>query len=225
MVGLEPKHKKEFQLERLILFSDAVFAIAITLLIIEIKVPHVEDKSSLTLFHELVRRIPLFVGFIISFLLIGQFWITHHKLFGFVKSYDGKLLWLNLFFLMSIVTMPFSTALYSENIFVDLSFIVYCINVAATGIINSLAWRYVGNPNNKIVEEGIDHDLFKYFSMRALLIPAAFLIAIPLTLINPWAGKYAPILIAPMMKFVNKKYKSVIEKHKLKLAEEKSTEE
>jgi len=225
MVGLEPKHKKEFQLERLILFSDAVFAIAITLLIIEIKVPHVKERSNIALLNELFHIIPKFVGFIISFLLIGQFWINHHKLFGFVRSYDGKVLWLNLFFLMSIVTMPFSTALYSENIFIDLSFIIYCINVAATGIINSLVWRYIGNPKNEFAEEGIDHELFKYFSTRALLIPAAFIIAIPLTLINPWAGKYAPILIAPMMKFVNKKYKSVIEKHKLKLAEEKSKEE
>src|SRR5215831_18592806 len=105
--------KKEFQLERLIFFSDAVFAIAITLLILEIKVPDKEflkdhgGISDATIFHELKLLIPKFLGFLLSFYLIGLYWSIHHRMFGFVTTYDRPLLLLNLIFLLFIVLMPF----------------------------------------------------------------------------------------------------------------------
>src|SRR6185503_14180643 len=113
---LHNEHRKEFQLERMILFSDAVFAIAITLLVIEIKVPelekeHVSDKA---LTNALGHLIPKFIGFIISFLLIGIYWTVHHRMFGYVTSYTRKLIALNLTFLFFIALMPFSTGFYSE---------------------------------------------------------------------------------------------------------------
>ena len=100
MDHLEQELKKEFQLERLILFSDAVFAIAITLLVIEIKVPelHGEDVSEQALLHGMVHLIPKFIGFFISFILIGLYWTIHHRMFGYVTDYTPKLLWLNLAF-------------------------------------------------------------------------------------------------------------------------------
>jgi uncharacterized membrane protein len=108
--------RKEFQLERLILFSDAVFAIAITLLVIEIKIPEV-PRNELTdnhLLHKLAELIPKFIGFLISFLIIGQYWMVHHRMFGFVINFNPRLLWLNIFFLLTIALMPFSTGFYSE---------------------------------------------------------------------------------------------------------------
>src|SRR5690349_5303282 len=93
---LHNEHKKQFQLERFVLFSDAVFAIAITLLVIEIKIPELHsDTEPLTdsaLLHSLGQLIPKFIGFIISFLLIGLYWTIHHRMFGYVTSYDRKLL-------------------------------------------------------------------------------------------------------------------------------------
>ena len=111
-------HKAEFQLERLILFSDAVFAIAITLLAIELKVPefHKELITDSDLVNGLEHMIPKFIAFLISFLIIGQYWSIHHRLFGFVVNYNLRLLWLNLFFLLAIIIMPFTTAFYSEYI-------------------------------------------------------------------------------------------------------------
>src|ERR1043165_8420792 len=89
--------KKEFQLERMILFSDAVFAIAITLLVIEIKVPEIpkEIVTEDLLLHSMDHLIPKFVGFLISFLIIGLYWTIHHHMFGYVINYTKKTLWLN----------------------------------------------------------------------------------------------------------------------------------
>jgi len=91
-----PAGKAGFQLERMILFSDAVFAIAITLLVIEIKIPDKEflkehaDLSDRTLLHSLSQLVPKFTGFLISFSLIGLYWSIHHRLFGFVTNYNRK---------------------------------------------------------------------------------------------------------------------------------------
>ncbi|TMI87293.1 MAG: DUF1211 domain-containing protein, partial [Bacteroidetes bacterium] len=107
--------RKEFQLERLILFSDAVFAIAITLLVIEIKIPDEHDKiTDGVLLQKLNHLIPKFSGFFVSFMLIGIYWTVHHRMFGFVTSYTRRLLIINLVFLFFIALMPFSTGFYSE---------------------------------------------------------------------------------------------------------------
>ena len=103
------------QLERLTFFSDAVFAIAITLLVIEIHVPRLgvaDDQAYLAALHELM---PSFMGFILSFLVIGALWAAHHRVFGLLADYDSGLVMPNLLLLMVIAFMPFATALMSAN--------------------------------------------------------------------------------------------------------------
>ena len=104
---LHSELKKEFQLERMVLFSDAVFAIAITLLVIEIKIPDIhENVSDAALLKELKHLIPKFAGFFISFMLIAMYWTVHHRMFGYVINYTRKLLWLNLFFIVLMQLLP-----------------------------------------------------------------------------------------------------------------------
>ncbi len=216
MIELEPAHKREFQLERIILFSDAVFAIAITLLVLEIKVPHVGEDTNNSLLNILIGMTPKFIGFFISFLVIGQYWIVHHKLFGFVEDYNGGLLWLNLIFLLSIVLMPFSTALYSENIKSTLSFIIYCSNISTSGIIAFILWRYVGSAKRNLSELNQHKDLLSYFSLRSLAIAFAFGAGVLISVFDPVLAKFSPLLIAPALRIINRKYKPVIEKYKRK---------
>src|SRR6266498_3111523 len=134
---LHSELKKEFQLERMILFSDAVFAIAITLLVIEIKVPTIDRHiaTDALLLKALDELIPKFVGFFISFFIIGLYWTIHHRMFGYVVNYTRRLLWLNLVFLLAVVMMPFSTAFYSEYIIQLLKTpaMIYVANVVFLG--------------------------------------------------------------------------------------------
>jgi uncharacterized membrane protein len=216
MIGLEPVEKKEFQLDRIILFSDAVFAIAITLLVLEIKVPHIEEHTDHALINTLVSLTPKFIGFFISFFVIGQYWIVHHKMFGFVDNYNGGLLWLNLFYLLSIVLMPFSTALYSENIKSTVSFAIYCSNVFASGIIAFMLWRFIGSVKHNLSPLSKNRDLLSYFSVRSLVIASAFAVGALVSIVNPDVAKFSPLLIFPGLKIINSKYKPVIEKYKRK---------
>ena len=197
--------KKEFQLERLILFSDAVFAIAITLLVIEIKIPEIHEKpvTDNAVLHKLAELIPKFVGFLVSFLLIGQYWIVHHRMFSFVINFTDRLIWLNILFLFAIALMPFSTGFYSEFVLrgVVTPVIFYTANIALLGLANFLMWRYLSNQKNNLTEN-LTPALAKYFSLRALTVPTIFVIFSFVYLYYPTIAFFIPMLIPFIMRLI-----------------------
>lgn len=194
-----PQHhpeRKEFQLDRLILFTDAVFAIAITLLIIEIKVPELHGNISEAAFWNAFGNLmPKFSGFLISFFMIALYWYVHHFLFGFVVNYTPKLIWLNILFLLSIVLMPFTTALYSEystsEEYVKLlsPFAVYVANICFTGVMNFVLLNYIFNPRNKIAEHFPPREQILISKSRALIIPGVFVLTLLVTALLPGIGR------------------------------------
>ena len=196
--------KKEFQLERMILFSDAVFAIAITLLVIEIKIPEIhENVSDKALLNKLWELLPKFIGFLISFGLIGIYWTVHHRMFGFVTSYTNKLLFLNLVFICFIALMPFSTGFYSEyagpelfreQLKVPLTF--YVLNFCCVGFANYLMWLHVTNHKNKVAEPPIDPLTARISKLRSFIVPFIFLMMLPVAyLTNVLFAVWMPMLI------------------------------
>ncbi|MES1222819.1 MAG: TMEM175 family protein [Bacteroidota bacterium] len=206
--------KKEFQLERMILFSDAVFAIAITLLVIEIKVPDVHgDVSDKILLKSLGHLIPKFMGFLISFILVGIYWVLHHRMFGFVTSYNRKLLILNLIFLFFIAFMPFSTGFYGEYSGPELitkqlkiPFTFYVLNFCCLGFMHHIMWRYITNPANKLAEPPVDALTVKLAKLRSLLVPTIFLLMLPVAyLTNVVVAIYIPMLIPVILRITNRR--------------------
>jgi uncharacterized membrane protein len=130
-------------LERLLFFSDAVFAIAITLLVIEIRLPplpHGAGDGAVVV--ALAQLVPLFVGFVISFFLIGQTWVEHHKMGRELRSFDLGLLWKNLFLLFFVAFMPFATALLSEHFGTRVAVVVYATSFAGLGVAKAAYWRH-----------------------------------------------------------------------------------
>jgi uncharacterized membrane protein len=170
--------RQRFQVERMILFTDAVFAIAITLLILEIKVPTLDFNGlrNAKIADALLNQTPTFVGFFISFWVIALYWIDHHRTFAYVDDYNGKLVFMNLLFLMSITIMPFTSALYSRYINYSLPTQIYCFNIAFTGFIKLWMSYYINNPKNKICKYPIDSIRKKYYLIRSWIAPMVFLI-------------------------------------------------
>ena len=207
---IEKDLHKEFQLERMILFTDAVFAIAITLLVIELKVPEIHEfHKSLDsdILHKLAEMIPKFIGFFVSFFVIGQYWTVHHRLFGYLHDYSTKLLWANLFYLLGIVLLPFSTGFFSE-LFMSgskIPFAFYVVNILFLASMNTRLWRIVANPKYKLSKLDRKTTFIKYYITRSYMVPGIFTLAFLLSFISMWLG--AVILwLMPFYGILIKKY-------------------
>src|SRR5207237_5092652 len=103
------------QMERSVFFSDAVFAIAITLLIIQIKVPTIDHHAPDREFWlKLFDLYPKFFGYFFSFFVIGAYWVGHHRIYGHIVRWDYGLVWRNILFLLAIGFMSCATACFTE---------------------------------------------------------------------------------------------------------------
>ena len=205
-----PAGKAGFQLERMILFSDAVFAIAITLLVLEIKIPSIDrhQATDALLLNALDELVPKFVGFLISFFIIGLYWTIHHRMFGYVVDYNRRLLWLNLIFLLAVVMMPFSTGFYSEYIIrlLKTPAIIYVSNIVFLGVMNFILWRYINNPKHKLAE-GVTAEDKKYFGFRAITVPIVFIImAVIYLAVNRRYAVWVPLTIPLLMRIFRRFY-------------------
>ena len=182
-----PVHSTEHEallFERLVFFSDAVFAIAITLLIIEVKVPVLGNHDGGEVFpsvevlseqwpHELAKLVPKLIGYFFSFLVIGQYWIIHHRNFGIIKRQNRRLLWLNLLFLMSVAFIPFTTGFYSEYLYWSTALSWYCANIAIAGLMQWRLWRYASK-NHRLIDPGTPVNKIRQISLIHLGVPIAF---------------------------------------------------
>ena len=207
MVQESHSARRALQLERIILFSDAVFAIAIMLLVIEIKVPslHGGETTEAALLHAIFLLIPKLVGFLVSFFLIGLYWTRHHLLFGYLSDFSARLIWLNLLFLLSIVLMPFSTGIFGEystpqTLHLKAPLIIYVLNICFTGVMLYLLWDYVGKPENGVAVASLDPEEVRAAKRRAVIISLAFAAVIPASFINALAARYIPVLLPVVLR-------------------------
>lgn len=199
-----PRHdisQAQFQLERFVFFTDGVFAICITLLIIEIRVPNREEFNIYTdagLWKYLSHTSLKFFGFLISFGIIGHYWSVHHRIFGYVKNYTTTLLWINLGFLLSVVLLPFSSGLlgeYGSDTHMYLPYSVYVANMCFTGLMNCWLWQYVSNPKRDLLTRKISHARIYLGLYRSVVVPVMFIFSLAVSFFLPVASRFIPMLI------------------------------
>ena len=196
--------KTHFQLDRISFFSDGVFAIAITLLVIEFKVPVIEHATDAALWVSLKAMAWKMLGFIISFCIVGYYWSVHHRIFGYVEKYTSRLLWLNLSFLFSVVLLPFTSGLlgeYASETELHLPYAVYVINICLTACMNALLWFYLSNHTFDLLTHKISKDRILLGFYFTLVVPVIFLISLGLIFIYPTVGRLIPLLIPLILKY------------------------
>jgi uncharacterized membrane protein len=126
----------------------------------------------------LADRWPQFLSFALSFLVIGIFWMAHHRIFRYVARLDQRLLWLNLLFLMCVAFLPFPTAVLGDHDNSRPSIVFYACAVGVTGSVLASIWQYVLRAGH--LSEHADPGTIRYLTRRSLVTPVSFFASIPL---------------------------------------------
>ncbi len=170
---------------RLEAFSDGVIAIAITLLVLEIGIP---DVGAGDLGEALVDQWPSYAAFVLSFVVIGIMWVSHHSMFERIASVDRRLLFLNLSLLLGIAFLPFPTALLAEYVREGghnshLAAAIYSATMALIGVAFFMMWRHLYHRPQLLVQ-GIDCQMARGAMHRSLVGPIVYTLTIGLAFIS-----------------------------------------
>lgn len=190
---------------RVVNFSDAVFSIVMTLLILEVAVPTSQELSTTAFDEVLSNRIPAFIGLLVSFLVSALYWLGHLKIMKYVSEFDNKLLWLNIFFLLSVVLLPFSTAMYVNGFGLAGPFIFYCLNLTLIGVFNLLMMWYIYRKEHK--RNGFHVLIYKWYRSRGINVVAVWIIAAVCALIFPWLSRFIFMMLFINQIFIDRYYK------------------
>ena len=184
----------EHALERLVFFSDAVFAIAITLLIIEIHVPRLPIGSSDAEYLEALAHLwPNFFGFFVSFWVIAAFWAGHHRAFSLAGHYSDRIVMPNLALLCAIVFMPFSTAFMGGNIGTLVPTALYDATLVVCGLLNLRLVRMVTSA--PIVDEALSAETIAMTRVRGWAVVLGGASALAFAFVDPRFSQFALISI------------------------------
>lgn len=190
-------------LERLIFFSDAVFAIAITLLALEIRLPETEKLlNNAELSAQLRGMWQEYLAYIISFMVIGTFWVAHHRKYRFIKRYDNGLMLINLLFLMVIAFIPFPSSVmsrYSERT----ATIFYAMTMSLAGFMLAVIWWYASH-NNRLVDSDLDAKQRQRQFIAPLATSAIFLLSIGAAFLSADLSRLSWLLILLISWYANK---------------------
>ena len=164
-------------------FSDGVFAIAITLLALEIQIEDITDATSEQVGKALLNLFPHIITYGTSFIVIGVIWLNHHALFHFLKRVDRVSLTINLFLLMCIAFIPCSTAILGRYREYPLIVAFYGFSLAITGFVYNILWFYVLNRYIKS-ENSISSYIIRKASIWSIGYPTAYLLTATLAFFN-----------------------------------------
>ncbi|GKZ12465.1 TMEM175 family protein [Haladaptatus sp. T7] len=193
MSGLLSRETEET--ERLVTFSDGVFAIAITLLVLDISVPTVPAGEPASVLPTLVfEQWHELFGYVFSFLVIGSYWVLHRRVFLYIEKSDKRLVWLNLLFLLFVAFVPYATSLFTA--YPDrFGVMFYAGTLAATGFLLAGLWGHAAR--TRLVQEGLPPRAMAIRAARFFVSPTVFVLSIGIAFIDPFVAIFSWLLVLP----------------------------
>ncbi len=175
--------------------SDGVFAIAMTLLALNLHIPAMtKDLTQAGLHVLLIGQADKFLNYLLSFILLAVFWIIHHQQFHLIKQTNRTHLWINIFILMFIALVPFSTSLADHYPNDWVSELFFGSNLFILGMLFSWNWHYA-TQKHRLVDSNLDARRIALGKRRGMVTPVVSFLAIILSLIKPQLSSYIYILI------------------------------
>ena len=196
----------KIRLEHAISFSDAIFAFSITFMAISIQLPNLpENLTQAQVIQSLVKELgPPFAIYVISFFVIGVYWISYHQIFNHIVGSLTIIVWLNLVFLFFITIIPFAVDLQVDYGSYQIIFILYALVLTFAGLLLSLIWLHAGK--NRIVDKSLSHTEERFILLESILLPSVFVISILISVIDLKVAYYFWLVIIPAKMIMRKKY-------------------
>ena len=187
--------------ERLTAFSDGVVAIIITIMVLELKVPHGADWSALS------ALAPVFASYVLSFVYIGIYWNNHHHLLHTCTRVNGVILWANLHLLFWLSLVPFVTGWMGENHFDRAPTALYGVALLMPAIAYYLLQRAI------IAQQGAESPLQRALGsdFKGKISPLLYVVAIALSFVAPWAAQAIYVIVALMWLVPDRRIERAIE--------------
>jgi uncharacterized membrane protein len=171
------RHSEGLEFDRFVFFSDAVFAIAMTLLVVGIGVPHVHDLEK-----ALDGKLDEIISFFVSFLVIGYYWVMHHRFVALLGSVETGFMILNLAFLAAIAFMPFPTALVGIYSGQELAVVIYCLTLATASLLMTLL--LVRARQQRMFRVDMTPEYYRFALLASASPVVVFLLAVPIAYVD-----------------------------------------
>jgi uncharacterized membrane protein len=202
-------HIAGHSLERLAALSDGIFAVAMTLLVLDIRAPAAQAidaavqvqplwtagalEAEVELWNALTPILPNLLAYLMGFLTLGMFWVGHQTQLSHFARSNRHLTWIHLTFLMAVSLMPFSTALLAAHITVRIALVVYWLNLLFLGVLLIASWRYAGRA--QLVKEETTAEQGAAFERRIVVVQVLYAISMSLCVINTYVSITGIVLL------------------------------
>lgn len=181
-------------LERIVFFSDAVIAIAITLLAIDLRLPNISGATEADFLKALGDLLPQYFAFFISFAVISIYWVAHHRMFRYIVDWDGGLIGLNLVFLFFVVQQPLLASILGSYGNLGSATAIYAAGLALMGFASVLLWLYAFRRH--LVSPDVTPALVRYVGIRSGAAAVVFAVSVPLAFISPVIAQFSWLTVA-----------------------------
>ncbi len=173
-------------LDRVVFFSDAVFAIAITVLVLTLRLP--ANTTDATVAHALRSEVPSIYSYVLSFAVIALYWLAHHRMFRYIRRLDSTLLALNLATLAVVAFVPFPTSVLGDFGSTTAAVVFYAATVGILGALISCLWAYATH-EHRLIAQDTPAIFIRYQLWRGLAAPIVFVASIPIAFAQPHAAE------------------------------------
>ena len=198
-----PRHEDDEASEqgigRVLALSDGVFAIAATLLIIEVAVPVTAGDALLS--RALLGLWPRYLAYLLSFLVIARFWVVHRQTFHLIARFDSALIWLNLLLLMLVAFLPFPTAVLGQHVGSPAAAALYAISVGLTATASAACWWYASG-RARLLKPDLSGAHIRAIRARGLSAVVYFALTLPIAIVAPYAAEVLWFLAFPLSRII-----------------------
>jgi uncharacterized membrane protein len=195
--------------DRIISLSDGIFAFAMTLMVLQFDLPAPGRVAAGALRHDVLSQWPALISYAISYFVIANYWIVHHRMFRLIRTHDTGLIWINVAFLFSISFLPFPTDVVGEYRNEPFAVAFYALAMAATSLLSTVLWWYVSR-RPRLLTSSVTRELARYHLLRGICVTAIFLASAALARIDTTLAQCSWFALFPVLFALSRVYRDAL---------------